>query len=63
MQDLKELMVFDVQFLTGTDEHGLKNSKRSAEKENIEPLEFCNQISKTFKRSIPNFESNKYRFY
>ena len=44
----KKIDGFDVQFLTGTDEHGLK-IQRSAEKENIEPLEFCNQISKTFR--------------
>ena len=39
---------FDVHFLTGTDEHGLK-IQRAAENKNIEPLEFCNQISKTFR--------------
>jgi len=44
----KRIDGFDVQFLTGTDEHGLK-IQRSAEKENTEPLEFCNQISKTFR--------------
>jgi methionyl-tRNA synthetase len=44
----KKIDGFDVQFLTGTDEHGLK-IQRSAEKQNIEPLEFCNQISKTFR--------------
>jgi methionyl-tRNA synthetase len=44
----KKIDGFDVQFLTGTDEHGLK-IQRSAEKQNIDPLEFCNQISKTFR--------------
>jgi methionyl-tRNA synthetase len=44
----KKIDGFDVQFLTGTDEHGLK-IQRSAEKQNIEPLDFCNQISKTFR--------------
>jgi len=44
----KKIDGFDVQFLTGTDEHGLK-IQRSAEKQNIETLEFCNQISKTFR--------------
>ncbi len=39
---------FSVQFLTGTDEHGLK-IQRSAEKQGMEPKEFCNLISKTFK--------------
>ncbi len=38
----------EVYFLTGTDEHGLK-VQRSAEKEGIDPLEFCNQISQTFR--------------
>ena len=38
----------DVHFLTGTDEHGLK-IQRSAEKQNIEPLKFCDQISQTFR--------------
>ena len=44
----KRMDGFDVQFLTGTDEHGLK-IQRSAEKKNIDTLEFCNQISQTFK--------------
>ena len=44
----KRMDGFDVQFLTGTDEHGLK-IQRSAEKKNIDPLEFCNQISQTFR--------------
>jgi methionyl-tRNA synthetase len=44
----KKIDGYDVHFLTGTDEHGLK-IQRSAEKQNIEPLEFCNQISKTFR--------------
>ena len=39
---------YNVYFLTGTDEHGLKIQK-AAEKENLEPLIFCNQISKVFK--------------
>ena len=38
----------DVYFLTGTDEHGLK-IKRSAEEKGIDTLEFCNQISQTFR--------------
>jgi len=44
----KRIDGFDVHFLTGTDEHGLK-IQRAAEKENIEPLEFCDQISQTFR--------------
>ena len=35
-------------FLTGTDEHGLKIQK-AAEKNKLEPLIFCDKISKTFK--------------
>ena len=38
---------FNVFFLTGTDEHGLK-IQRSAEKENLDPLVFCEKISKVF---------------
>ena len=38
---------YSVQFLTGTDEHGLK-IQRSAEKNNMKPKDFCDQISKTF---------------
>ena len=39
---------YNVHFLTGTDEHGLK-IQRSAEKVGKEPKEFCDQISQTFK--------------
>ena len=35
-------------FLTGTDEHGLKIQK-SAEKEGLDPLLYCDKISKVFK--------------
>ena len=44
----KRLDGFNVHFLTGTDEHGLK-IQRSAENKGVDPLEFCNEISKTFK--------------
>ena len=44
----KRMDGFDVHFLTGTDEHGLK-IQRAAENKNIEPLEFCDQISQTFR--------------
>ena len=37
----------NVFFVTGTDEHGLKIQK-AAEKENKDPQDFCNEISKTF---------------
>tara|TARA_A100001011_G_scaffold395865_2_gene492082 strand:+ start:3024 stop:4568 length:1545 start_codon:yes stop_codon:yes gene_type:complete len=38
----------NVFFLTGTDEHGLK-IQREAEKNKKSPIEFCNELSKTFK--------------
>ena len=44
----KKIDGFKVHFLTGTDEHGLK-IQRSAEKKGLEPLQFCDEISKTFR--------------
>ncbi len=44
----KRIDGFDVNFLTGTDEHGLK-IQRAAEKEGLDTLKFCNEISKTFR--------------
>ncbi len=44
----KKIDGFNVNFLTGTDEHGLK-IQRSAEKAGKEPQKFCDQISKTFR--------------
>ena len=44
----KRIDGFKVHFLTGTDEHGLK-IQRSAEKENVDPKQFCDQISETFR--------------
>ena len=44
----KRIDGFDVHFLTGTDEHGLK-IQRAAEKKNIDPQSFCNNISQTFR--------------
>ncbi len=44
----KRIDGFNVSFLTGKDEHGLK-IQRAAEKKKIEVLEFCNEISKTFR--------------
>ena len=44
----KRIDGFKVHFLTGTDEHGLK-IQRAAEKNNIDPLKFCDEISKTFR--------------
>ena len=44
----KRIDGYNVHFLTGTDEHGLK-IQRAAEKNKIEPLKFCDEISQTFK--------------
>ena len=44
----KRIEGFNVFFLTGTDEHGLK-IQRAAEKNKKEPLKFCDEISNTFK--------------
>ena len=52
---------YQVHFLTGTDEHGLK-IQRSAEKEGIDPKSFCDEISKTFKElsKILNLSNNDF---
>ena len=44
----KRIDGYEVHFLTGTDEHGLK-IQRSAEKKGADTLEFCNEISQTFR--------------
>ena len=44
----KRMDGFNVHFLTGTDEHGLK-IQRAAENKKIKPLDFCDQISQTFR--------------
>ena len=44
----KKIDGFDVHFLTGTDEHGLK-IQRAAEKKKMNTLKFCDEISETFK--------------
>ncbi len=48
----KRLDGFNVEFLTGTDEHGLK-IQRAAEKKGIDPKKFCDEISETF-RNLSN---------
>ena len=45
----KKIDGFNVYFLTGTDEHGLK-IQRAAENKNMDPLLFCDEISETFKQ-------------
>ena len=44
----KKIDGFQVHFLTGTDEHGLK-IQRSAEKKGLDTMKFCNEISKNFR--------------
>tara|TARA_B100001173_G_scaffold286086_1_gene273487 strand:+ start:2064 stop:3602 length:1539 start_codon:yes stop_codon:yes gene_type:complete len=44
----KRLDGYNVEFLTGTDEHGLK-IQRAAEKKGMDPKKFCDEISKTFR--------------
>ncbi len=45
---LKRIQGYKVFFLTGTDEHGQK-IQRAAEKKNMDPLKFCDEISQTFR--------------
>ena len=45
---LKRIQNYNVKFLTGTDEHGLK-IQREAEKNNKNPQEFCDDISLKFR--------------
>ena len=45
---LKKIQGFNVFFLTGTDEHGQK-IQRAAKKKGMDPLSFCDDISKTFR--------------
>ena len=44
----KKIDGYKVHFLTGTDEHGLK-IQRASEASEMDTLDFCNSISKTFK--------------
>tara|TARA_B110001452_G_scaffold266257_1_gene272653 strand:- start:3831 stop:5372 length:1542 start_codon:yes stop_codon:yes gene_type:complete len=44
----KKIDGFNVNFLTGTDEHGLK-IQRAAEKKSLDTLKFCDEISQTFR--------------
>ena len=57
----KKLEGYDVLFLTGTDEHGLK-IQREAEKNNKTPIEFCDELSKKFKEltKILNLTNNDF---
>ena len=44
----KKIQGYKVFFLTGTDEHGQK-IQRAAKKRGMDPLSFCDEISKTFR--------------
>ncbi len=57
----KKIEGYKVFFLTGTDEHGLK-IQRAAEKIDKDPLEFCDELSKTFKdlSKILNLSNNDF---
>ena len=44
----KRMDGYDVHFLTGTDEHGLK-IQRAAEKKGVDTLKFCDEISQKFR--------------
>ncbi len=44
----KRIDGYEVSFLTGTDEHGLK-IQRAAEKKGVDTLKFCDELSKTFR--------------
>ncbi len=44
----KKIDGYNVNFLTGTDEHGLK-IQRAAEKKGLDTLKFCDEISETFR--------------
>ncbi len=44
----KRLDRYNVEFLTGTDEHGLK-IQRAAEEKGLDPKKFCDELSKTFR--------------
>ena len=53
----KRLEGYKVFFLTGTDEHGLK-IQREAEKNNMDPKTFCDNLSNKFKELTKLFVSN-----
>ena len=57
----KKIDGYKVYFLTGTDEHGQK-IQRAAEKKKMDPLAFCDEISKTFRNlsRILNLSNNDF---
>ncbi len=58
---IKKIQGSKVFFLTGTDEHGLK-IQRAAEKKNMKPKDFCDEISITFRdlSKILNLSNNDF---
>ena len=57
----RRLQGYDVMFLTGTDEHGLKIEQKAAEK-GVTPKEYVDEIVKTFKKlwSYMNISYDRY---
>ncbi len=57
----KRLDGYDVFFLTGTDEHGLK-VKQAAERAGVDPQEFTDKVSKNFRDLVPvlNFTNDDF---
>mmetsp|Transcript_14119 Transcript_14119/g.19938 ORF Transcript_14119/g.19938 Transcript_14119/m.19938 type:complete len:349 (+) Transcript_14119:1-1047(+) len=51
----------DVMFLTGTDEHGQK-VQESADKRGMEPIEFCDEVSSSFRRLVDVMKFTPDRF-
>ena len=57
----RRMQGYDVMFLTGTDEHGLKIEQKAAEK-GVTPKEYVDEVVKTFK-SLWNFMNVDYDRY
>ena len=57
----RRMQGYDVMFLTGTDEHGLKIEQKAAEK-GVTPKEYVDEIVKTFKSlwSYMNISYDRY---
>ena len=57
----RRMQGYDVMFLTGTDEHGLKIEQKAAEK-GVTPKEYVDEVVKTFKKlwSYMNISYNRY---
>lgn len=57
----RRMQGYDVMFLTGTDEHGLKIEQRAAEK-GVTPKEYVDEVVKTFKKlwSYMNISYDRY---